>query len=121
MRRMLTAIWLFVVLGVALWSLMGWALYALLSLDHHWLGELKPLLEQVPYGDWIERWIPGWQALAALSIDAVQWALGWLGAAAPVVVWLVWGLGVLALAGLGAGLSLIVVLLRDRPRPAPAS
>ena len=114
MRRMLIAIWIFVTLGIGLWSLMGWALYTLLALDHQWLGDLKPLLDQVPWGAQLERWLPGWQALAELAIDAVQWALGWLGAAAPVVVWAVWGLGVLLLAGAGAVLSLIVALLRDK-------
>jgi hypothetical protein len=117
---MLTAIWIFATLGIALWSLMGWGLYTLLSLDHQWLGDLKPLLDRVPYGDLLERWIPGWQLLAELSIDAVQWTLGWLGAAAPVVVWVVWGLGVMVLAGVGAGLSLFVVLVRDKPKPAAA-
>lgn len=116
---MLTALWIFVGFGVLLWSLMGWGLHALLSLDHQqWLGDLKPLLEQVPYGAWLERWVPGWQALAELSIDAVQWALGWMGAAAPVVVWVIWGLGTLLMVGAGAVTSLIIVMLRDRPRPA---
>lgn len=119
MPRMLTAIWIFVVLGVLLWSLMGWGFYALLSLDHQWLGDLKPLLDEVPFAALLERWVPGWQVLVELSIDAVQWMLGWLGAAAPIVVWVVWGGGVLVLTGIGAVLSLIVVLLREKPRDKP--
>ena len=116
---MLTALWIFVGFGVLLWSLMGWGLHALLSLDHQqWLGDLKPLLDQVPYGAWLERWVPGWQALAELSIDAVQWALGWMGAAAPIVVWVIWGLGTLLMVGAGAVTSMIIVMLRDKPRPA---
>lgn len=118
---MLIAIWILVALGVAVWSLLGWGLYSLLALDHQqWLGDLKPLLEQVPFGVWLDRWMPGWQALAALAIDSVQWALGWLGGAAPVVVWAVWGLGTLAMVAGGGLLSLLVVLLRDKPRPAGA-
>lgn len=120
MPRMLIAIWLLVVLGLALWSLMGWGMYALLALDHQWLGDLKPLLDEVPFGHWLEQWVPGWQTLAELSIDAVQWLLGWLGAAAPIVVWAVWGAGILALVSGGALLSLLVVLLRDKASPPPA-
>ena len=74
-----------------------------------------------PGGAWLERWIPGWQALAELSIEAVQLALGWLGAAAPIVVWAVWGVGTLVMVGSGALLSLIVVLLREKPRAAAAA
>ena len=119
---MLIALWIVVGLGVALWSLLGYGLYALLSLDHQqWLGDLKPLIEQIPGGAWLGRWIPGWQALAELSIEAVQLALGWLGAAAPIVVWAVWGVGTLVMVGSGALLSLIVVLLREKPRAAAAA
>lgn len=114
---MLIAIWVLVGIGVAVWSLLGWGLYGLLSLDHQqWLGDLKPLIDQVPGGAWLEQWFPGWQALAELTIEAVQLALGWLGAAAPVVVWAVWGVGTLLLVGCGALLSLIVALLRDKPK-----
>lgn len=112
---MLTAIWIFVVALLGLWSLTSWGLYTLLSLDNQWLGELRPLLERVPFADWLDRWAPGWQALAELSIDAVQVALGALGAAAPVVVWVVWGVGTLVLTGVGVVLSLLVALLRDKP------
>jgi hypothetical protein len=117
---MLILIWSLVLLALALWSLMGWGLYALLSMDQQWLGELKPLLDQVPFGHWLDQWVPGWEAMAALAIDAVQWVLGWLGAAAPVAVWMIWGGGTLILVGSGALLSLLVVLLRDKPRPAAA-
>jgi hypothetical protein len=118
---MLIALWVVVGIGVALWSLLGWGLYAMLSLDHEqWLGEVRPLIDQVPGGTWLEQWFPGWRALAELSMDAVQLALGWLGAAAPIVVWAVWGVGTLLIVGGGAVLSLIVVLLREKPR-APAA
>ena len=117
MPAMLTAIWIFVAVGLALWSALGWGLYQLLRLDHAWLGDLKPLLEQVPYGAWLDHWVPGWQAMTELAIDAVQLALGSLGAAAPIVVWVVWGVGTMAIVGGGALLSLGVVLLRDKPAP----
>jgi hypothetical protein len=117
---MLTAIWIFVVALLGLWSLTSWGLYTLLSLDNQWLGELQPLLERVPFADWLDRWAPGWQALAELSIDAVQVALGALGAAAPVVVWVVWGVGTLVLTGVGVVLTLLVVLLREKTPAANA-
>jgi hypothetical protein len=119
---MLIALWILIGVGVAVWSLLGWGLYALLALDHQqWLGDLKPLIDQVPFGHWLERWFPGWQAVAELAIEAVQLALAWLGAAAPIVVWGVWGVGTLVLVGIGAALSLLIVLLRDKPRPVTAS
>lgn len=110
---MITAIWIFVLALAGLWSLASWGLYALLSLDNQWLGDLKPLLEQVPFSAWLDRWVPGWQAVTELAIDAVQLALGSLGAAAPVVVWVVWGVGVLVLSAIGGLVSLLVLLLRE--------
>lgn len=118
---MLTALWFFVGFGVLLWSLMAWGLHALLSQDHQqWLGDLKPLLAEVPWGDLLERWIPGWRVLAGFAIETVQWVLGWMGAAAPVAVWLVWGLGTMLMAGAGAVTSLLIVMLRDKPRASAA-
>jgi hypothetical protein len=112
---MLIAIWIAVMLGLTLWSALGWGLYRLLRQDQHWLGDLKPLLDEVPYGEVVDRWLPGWRAMAELAIDLVQWVLGTLGGAAPVVVWAVWGVGTLLLVGGGAFLSLLVVVLRDKP------
>ena len=66
---MITAIWIFVIALFSLWSLTSWGLYQLLALDNQWLGELKPLLERVPFAEWLDRWVPGWQALVELSID----------------------------------------------------
>lgn len=111
---MIAALWIFVLALLGLWSLVFWGLHSLLSMDQAWLGELKPMLERVPMADWLDRWVPGWQTLAELAIDAVQWVLGVLGGAAPTVVWLVWGVGTLALVAVGALLSLLVTLLSDR-------
>jgi hypothetical protein len=116
----IAAIWLGVAVALVLWSLLGWGLYRLLIQPHAWLGDLQPLLDQVPFGDWLDRWLPGWQALAAMTIDAVQMALGALGAAAPLVAWGVWGIGTLALVGFGALASLVVALVREsRPADPP--
>ena len=118
---MLAALWIFVGFGILLWSLMAWGVHTLLSRDRQqWLGDLRPLLDEVPHGALLERWIPGWRVLAELAIDAVQWSLGWMGAAAPVAVWVVWGLGTLLMAGAGAATSRLIVMLRDKPRPSAA-
>jgi hypothetical protein len=117
---MLSFIWIAVLSGVALWSLLGWGLFRLLAIDQGWLGELQPVIDRVPFGHWLDHWLPGWRALVELAIDAVQLALGALGEAAPIVVWVVWGVGTLVLVGGGALLSLAVVLLRDKPQAGPA-
>jgi len=119
---LLLAIWIAVGLGVALWSLLGWGLYALLTADPaRWLGDLQSLIDDLPFGDVLDAWVPGWQALVSTTIEAVQWALGWAGTSAPVVVWAVWGLGTLVMAGAGGLASLAVVLLREPPPKAPGA
>ena len=115
----LIAIWIFIVALIGLWSLTAWGLYTLLSANNAWLGDLKPLLDQMPFGPWLERWLPGWRALAEFTIDAVQAGLGVLGGAAPVIVWAVWGAGTIALTLVGALLSMLVTTLRDKPRARP--
>jgi hypothetical protein len=112
---MITAVWIAVAAALSLWSLLAWGIYRLLLLDPRWLGELDPVIQQVPYGDWLERWLPGWQALVTLAIDTVQAALGWLGAAAPVVVGIAWGVGAVLLLAGGGLLTLVIALLRDKP------
>jgi hypothetical protein len=46
--------------------------------------------------------------------------LGWVGTNAPLVAWIVWTAGALALLGVGLVLTLVVCLLRDKPTPRPA-
>lgn len=118
---MLVTLWIVVGVGVALWSLLGWGAYELLSTDPAWLGDVRLLLDRVPFADLLAHWVPGWRALAEFVLDALQWALGGLNAAAPVVAWAVWGVGTLVLVGAGALLSLLVALLRDKPAPARPS
>ncbi|MEO7244701.1 MAG: hypothetical protein ABIX12_06105 [Rubrivivax sp.] len=114
---MIAAIWIGVGLALLLWSLLGWGLFQLLTQPHQWLGDLQPLLDEVPFGAWLDHWLPGWQALVSLAVEAVQMALGVLGAAAPVVAWAVWGVGTLVLVGLGALASMIVALVRGPATP----
>lgn len=109
---MMIAIWIAALLCLALWSLLAWGLNAALNIDPARLQDLKPLIERIPYGDFLGEWLPNWQALLASLVDLSQTLLGWVGSAAPWLVAALWGLGavvILGVAGLG---SLAVVLFR---------
>lgn len=116
---MVIAIWIAALLVWALWTLGAWGLHALLSLDTARLGDLKPLIDQLPdklpYATVIDAWLPGWREMLKIVIDLMQWVMGWIGSAGPAVVWGVWGVGTLM--GLAfAGLATWVVrsLLREQ-------
>ena len=120
---MLIAAWILVLFLLALWSLALWGVHAVLTADASRLSDLKPLLDQVPYGAVIDRWFPGWQELLRLAIDLTQKGIAWLGDLAPAIVWTVWGLGAAALLALGGLLTLLVGLIRRSSAPprAPAA
>jgi hypothetical protein len=113
------AIWIFTLIGLAIWSLLTWGLHALLSIDPKWLDDVEALVKNVPYADLIERWFPGWQQLLGVVMDLAQTVLGWVGNNAPLVAWIVWGIGALMLLSLGGVLSLIVCLLSDKKAAPP--
>ena len=118
---MILAIWLVALCLLGLWSLAGWGLHALLVSGVQWAGELKPLLERIPFSAWIERWVPGWIDALHMAVDLMQALLGWLGSAAPVLVWAVWAVGAMLLLGLDLLLSMVVALVRkNSPPPAAA-
>ena len=119
-RIVIAAIWIFMGLMALLWSLASWGLHTLLTSQHAWLDDVGALLEQVPLRGVLDEWVPGWQSLVELAAEGLRWALDALGGAAPLVVWGLWGLGMLAFAAAGGVLTLIVVLLRD-DRPAAAA
>lgn len=117
------AIWILTLLGLALWSLLAWGLHLLLSIDPKWLDDVEELIKRVPYADVIERWMPGWQELLHAAMDLAQTVLGWVGSNAPLVAWIVWGIGTLLLLASGGLLSLFVCLISEKkkpPRPAAA-
>lgn len=114
------AIWIIVFLAWAVWSLLAWGLHAVLSLDPAWIEDVEALIANVPYADAIERWFPGWREMLEVAADLAQTVLGWVGSNAPLVAWIVWGLGTLALLGTGGVLSLIVCMLTEKKK-APAS
>jgi hypothetical protein len=114
-------IWILAALALAAWTLVSWGLHAVLALDPKWVGDIGPVLAQVPYRDVLEAWIPGWEALLRAAIDLSMVALGWLGSIGPVLVWVVWGLGALGIVGLAALASGIVALVRRATAPRPAA
>jgi hypothetical protein len=110
---MVIGIWVITALVIGLWSLVAWALHALLGMDTTaLLGDLKPLIDQLPYGAIIEHGVPGWQALLHSTLSLAQTLIGWVGGAGPVVVWIIWGVGAALLVGCGLILTLAAVLLR---------
>lgn len=111
---MLALIWFLTLVGLALWSLAAWGLHTLLTIDPGWVEDVDALVRQVPYTDAIERWFPGWQQMVSAAMDLAQVVLGWVGSNAPLVAWIVWGIGALGLLGMGALLTLIVCLLEEK-------
>ena len=115
------AIWIIAALTLGLWSLLSWGVAAVLGMDPTWVGNLQPLVAEIPYADLIEAWVPGWQAMMVSLLHLVQSLLGWLGGAGMVVVWVLWGVGAALIVGTAAVVSLIVVLVRRSSDTAPAS
>ena len=64
------AIWIFTLIGLALWTLLAWGLHSLLSIDPKWLDDVEALVKNVPYAEVIERWFPGWQQLLGVAMAA---------------------------------------------------
>jgi hypothetical protein len=114
----ITFVWVLAFVAIALWSLLAWALHALLGLDAAALvGDLRPLIQDVPYGGVVEQWIPGWQALLHSTISLAQTLLGWLGGAAGVIVMIIWGLGAAVVVGTAAVLTFIIRLIKKDRQP----
>lgn len=109
---MLIAIWVLALLGIGLWTLTAWGLDALLSIDPSRLQDLKPLIHEIPFGETIDQWVPGWRALLAVAVDMTQTAVAWIGHAAPWLVWALWGVGTAGMLLLAGIVSLAVVLIR---------
>jgi hypothetical protein len=114
---MMIAIWIAALLGLALWSLAAWGLHAVLTIDAKQLQDLKPLIERIPYGEQIDQWVPGWQAMLAAAVDLSQAMLGWLGSAAPWLVWALWAVGAVVILGVAGLTSLAVMLIRKGMAP----
>jgi hypothetical protein len=114
------AIWLFAALGLALWTLAAWGIAALFGLDVNWSGDLKALLDQIPFVAAIDAWLPGWRELLTVALELTRTLLGWAGGAGVVIVWIVWGLGAAVIVGGAALLSLLVAVVRKSSAPPAA-
>ncbi len=110
-------IWICTFFLLALWSAAAWGLHRLLGLDPSWVGDLKPLIDSIPYGAVIDAWVPGWRELLQTLVDLTQSLLRGLGSAAPWLVGAVWAVGALLLLGAGALGSGIVTLVRRQSSP----
>jgi hypothetical protein len=108
-REMLLFIWLTALVLIALWSFVTWGLHSLLLGDPTRVQELKPLIDQVPYREVLDRWLPGWQTLLQFLIDLTQGLLSGLANAAPWFAWALWGVGLAIVMLLAGGLTLLVV------------
>lgn len=118
---MLIALWILTLFVLGAWSLTAWGLHAVLTLDAARVDDLKPLIDQIPHAALIEVWIPGWQDLLRATVDLAQGVIGWVGGAAPVIVWVLWGLGTLVIVGVALLLTLVVRLMTRRSGPAAAA
>jgi hypothetical protein len=110
-------IWSLAAIGLALWSAAAWGVGTLLGLDPNWVGDLKPLVDEIPYAAVIDTWLPGWRELLLATLELTRTMLGWAGGAGVVIVWVVWGVGAAVIAGGAAVCSLIVSLLRRPGAP----
>ena len=107
------AVWLIAIVGLALWSLTAWGMQALLTVDPVHIGDMTALIEKVPHAEWFSRWLPGWQEGLRLAAEILQDVLGWVGGAAPMLLWILWAIGATVLLGAAALLSLLITLLRS--------
>jgi hypothetical protein len=112
------AIWLLAALALGLWSLLAWGVATLLGLDPSWVTDAGGLLQKVPYGEVIEAWVPGWQALLVGTFELARSLLGWLGGFGQVLVWVLWALGAGVVVLCAALLSGLVALVRRSAAPA---
>ncbi len=115
------AIWIVAALLLALWSLLAWGVAAVLALDPAWVGDLRPLIDQIPFGHLLDIWLPGWAGLLRALLDMTHALLGWLGSSAGWLVWGLWAVGSVLLLGTAAVCSAIVALVRRSSAPAPAT
>jgi hypothetical protein len=124
-------VWGVVGLLVALWSAVCWAVHALLSGGVGAIGDAGvPWPEQWHIPLWLADWLPMaaittlktlltvWGPWLAEQLAALPGLLAWL----TPLLWLVWGLGTLMLAGCGlVGSVAVAAVRRDGRRPAAAA
>ena len=126
---MVTVIWILTLLGIGLWTLGAWGLYAVLSVDaatlSGWDEAIDRLPQSLPYAGLLDVWVPGWTQALKLGVSVVQTLLGWMGGAADVIVGVLGGGGSLLMLGVAVLGTLAVRTLTRRmnasDRPATGS
>jgi hypothetical protein len=118
-------IWICTLVLLALWSVAGWGLHALLGLPPSLLDELSGALDTMPGADLLDRWWPEWRVLAVFAAAGAKLFLELVGAHAPWLATAVWGAGAVLLLGSAAAASGWVLLMqRESARsalPPPAA
>lgn len=111
-RAMHWLIWTVSLLLLALWSLAGWGLHALLSLPPSLLDDLTGALDDLPGAAFLDRWWPGWRVLAVFAAAGAKALLEGVGTHAPWLATAVWGVGAVLLLGSAAAMSGWVLLMQ---------
>lgn len=117
------AIWIVTALVMALWLLLGHGVATLFGLAAGLQGlpaEWYDLLGRVPGAVWMDLWAPGWREAVVQTADVLAALLGWMGAALPVLVWVIFGLGAVGLVGFAVLLSALVAVSRRKTTTAAA-
>jgi len=116
------AIWIFTAIAIGLWTLLAYATATLVGLAGGMSGmpsEWYALIAQIPGAPWLDLWLPGWREAVVFSAQALGAVLGWLGGAAPVIVWVAWGLGTAFMVLCAALLSGVVAVIRRTTKNPP--
>jgi len=119
-------IWGLALMLLALWSLVGWAVHALLSIDAATLADadawVRHAAVQLPGAAVLDAWWPQWRDALGLTLEGTRALLGALAGVAPWLAGTVWALGAVVLLGGAAFASLLWRWLRPRaPAAAPGA
>ena len=125
-----TLLWIAVMSLLAVWSLLGWAAYAVASWSGWGSGStiaLPAWIDSWTPPPWAAPWFPAgsldavkglfsaWAPLIDSSLPIVQGVAAWL----PPIVVALWTVGVLVVLGLGILGTVLLRLLRGNARRAP--
>ena len=118
------AIWIITALLIGLWTLLAYGVGALITLGSGLAGlpaDWYALLGRIPGAPWLDDYAPGWREAVVVVAQLLGTVLGWLGDAGPVIMWVLWGLGTLALVLCAALMSGLVALARRVKPPSQAA
>jgi hypothetical protein len=114
-------IWLVALFVLGCWTLLAWATAWVLGLDPSVIGSFATRIGEMPGAAWLDLWLPGWQPLAAATLEITSDVFSALGSIGSWLVWAAWGLGTLVIVGCAALGSVAVGLIRRAATPATPS